>query len=72
MTWIVVAPVRDLLPGEMRRVDPDDAEPITVYNVNGTYYATEDTCSHGGASLGEEGYLDGPKIECGLHESSAS
>lgn len=67
MTWIEVCAVRDLLPGEMRRVESDDFDPIAVYNVNGTYYATADTCTHGAASLADEGYLDKTTIECGLH-----
>jgi p-cumate 2,3-dioxygenase ferredoxin subunit len=72
MSWITVAAVRDLLPGKVLRVDPDDPEvyPIAVYNVNGTYFATDDTCTHGAASLGDEGYLDGTTIECGLHGGS--
>jgi p-cumate 2,3-dioxygenase ferredoxin component len=67
MSWLYVSAVRELLPGEMRRVDTDEFDPIAVYNVNGTYYATEDTCSHGAASLVEDGYLDQASIECGMH-----
>jgi len=70
MSWIEVAAVRDLLPGEMRRVESEDIDPIAVYNVNGAYYATEDTCTHGAASLADEGYLDKSTIECGLHGGS--
>ena len=40
--------------------------PIAIYNVEGTFYATEDRCTHGLASL-SEGLLDGDLIECPLH-----
>ena len=56
----------DLSPGEIRRVDRGDAPAIAVYNIEGTFYATDDCCTHGLASL-SEGELDGENIECNLH-----
>jgi nitrite reductase/ring-hydroxylating ferredoxin subunit len=43
------------------------AEPICLYNMGGTIYATHDTCTHGQASLAD-GFIDGDKIECPLHQ----
>lgn len=40
---------------------------IALYNVDGEYYATDDMCTHGKASLCE-GFLDGYMIECPLHQ----
>jgi len=42
-------------------------EPICLYNTAGTIYATHDTCTHGQASLAD-GFIDGDKIECPLHQ----
>ena len=42
-------------------------EPICLYNVGGKIYATHDTCTHGQASLAD-GFIDGEKIECPLHQ----
>jgi len=42
-------------------------QPIAVYWVDGQFFATTDQCSHGQASL-SEGYLEGPVIECPLHQ----
>ena len=42
---------------------------LAVYNLDGTFYATDDACTHGAASL-SDGYLDGEAIECFLHAGS--
>lgn len=55
-------------PGSAKRIDRADGD-IAVYNVDGTFYATEDRCSHGLASLGE-GDLIGEEIECTMHFGS--
>src|SRR5262245_47939852 len=39
---------------------------LAVYNVGGTFYVTEDQCTHGPGSL-SEGYLEGEVIECDFH-----
>ncbi|GAA3817176.1 bifunctional 3-phenylpropionate/cinnamic acid dioxygenase ferredoxin subunit [Amycolatopsis tucumanensis] len=40
--------------------------PIAVFNVDGTLYAIDDTCTHQDASLAD-GWLDGCAVECPLH-----
>lgn len=50
----------------IKRVDPDGLPPIAVYNVDGVFYATDDTCTHGEASL-SEGEIDGDLVECPFH-----
>ncbi len=42
--------------------------PFAVYNVNVTFYVTEDTCTHGKASLADEGELDGCTVTCTWHD----
>jgi nitrite reductase/ring-hydroxylating ferredoxin subunit len=39
---------------------------LAVYNIGGTFYATDNECTHGAASLAD-GILDGDVIECTLH-----
>ena len=39
---------------------------IAVYNLGGTFYATDNECTHGAASLAE-GILEDDIIECTLH-----
>lgn len=56
----------DVGPGTVKRVDVDGLPPLAVYNVRGRFYVTDDTCSHGKASLAE-GFVDGSEIECPWH-----
>ena len=44
---------------------------ILVANVDGVYYATDDTCTHEEASL-SSGSLDGELVKCPLHNSRFS
>ena len=39
---------------------------LAVYNVGGTFYATDNECTHGAASLAD-GILEDDVIECTLH-----
>lgn len=63
---IPVCALQDLPPGEAIRVDGD--VPIAVFNVDGTLYAIDDTCTHQDASLAD-GWLEDCWVECPLHAS---
>lgn len=39
---------------------------LAVFNIEGTFYAIDDTCTHAGASLAE-GSLAGPVVTCPWH-----
>jgi nitrite reductase/ring-hydroxylating ferredoxin subunit len=39
---------------------------VAIYNIGGTFYATEGRCTHGLADLAD-GMLDGEEIECSFH-----
>jgi nitrite reductase/ring-hydroxylating ferredoxin subunit len=54
-----------IAPGEALRVEKDDLI-LAVFNVEGEYYVTDDTCTHGPGSL-SEGYIDGDVVECNFH-----
>jgi nitrite reductase/ring-hydroxylating ferredoxin subunit len=43
--------------------------PLALYNLGGSFYATEDRCSHGEASL-SGGFIEGQAIVCPLHFGS--
>jgi nitrite reductase/ring-hydroxylating ferredoxin subunit len=60
-----VCSIDELEPGQVKRAPT--RIPIAVYNIDGEFYATSDTCSHEKSSLSEEGYVDGDQIECGWH-----
>ena len=52
-------------PGQARLVRVEGRE-IALFNVGGTFHATEDTCLHAGGPL-HEGTLDGPVVTCPWH-----
>ncbi|MBI3073224.1 MAG: Rieske (2Fe-2S) protein [Deltaproteobacteria bacterium] len=56
----------ELPPGSAKTVEIGAAK-IALYNVGGQIHATADTCLHRGASLGDEGSLDGKLVVCGWH-----
>ena len=39
---------------------------VALFNVDGTFYAIDNACSHVGGSLGE-GSLEGDQVECPWH-----
>jgi nitrite reductase/ring-hydroxylating ferredoxin subunit len=52
--------------GEALRVEVEGRPPLAVFHVDGNFYVTDDTCSHGDASLAE-GYVENGQIECPWH-----
>jgi len=72
MTEIMTSSVRigvlaDFPDGEIRPASMPDGATLAIYNVDGTIYATADLCTHGEASLSEEGILTGKIVECPWH-----
>jgi len=65
MGKIIVGKTADITPGKMHKVTADGKE-ILVTNIDGSYYAMDDTCTHSGASL-SEGSLEGSIVTCSWH-----
>ena len=65
-----VCRVADVAAGDVLRVDVDGYPPLAVYNVDGTIYVSDDTCSHGEASLSEGMLTPDGRIECPWHTGS--
>lgn len=63
---LIVGAIRDLQSGACARIELPDGNEIAIYNVDGEFYATDNSCPHRGAPL-SEGVLCGHVIECGLH-----
>ncbi len=62
---IKVAQTGELSPGSGKVVDADGRS-IALFNVEGTYYAIDNTCTHKGGPLGE-GELNGDTVTCPWH-----
>ena len=65
MPEVAVCATSDL-PEDSVRLYEVGRRALAVYNIGGEFYATDDECTHGAASL-SEGILDGDVIECTLH-----
>ena len=65
MGKIIVGKKGDIAPGKMIKSSIDGRE-ILIANIDGEYFATDDSCTHSGSSL-SEGKLDGCTITCGWH-----
>ncbi len=65
MEPVRVAKVADVRPGEAKVVLVA-GRPLALFNVNGTFYATDNTCLHRGGPVGE-GFLEGAVVTCPWH-----
>ena len=68
MGKILAGKVSEIPPGKMIKVT-NNGKDILVANVDGNYFATDDTCTHQGASL-SEGTLEGSTVTCPWHGST--
>ena len=61
----VVCPVSDVPENSVKAFEIGTTV-LAVYNIGGTFYATDNECTHGAASLAD-GILEDDIIECTLH-----
>mgnify|MGYP001615783248 FL=1 len=62
---VTVAKASELKPGQAKAVQVQ-GETIALFNIGGTYYAIEDTCTHRGGPL-SEGAVKGTTVTCPWH-----
>ena len=65
MSAVKIGSVNDVEAGTGRAFDVGDQR-VAVFNVDGDFFAIDDTCPHAGASLAE-GELEDGKIYCPWH-----
>ena len=65
--FIRTVKAEELPPGKMACVEIQGRR-VLIANVDGVFYATDDTCTHEDASL-SSGFLDGELVKCPLHGS---
>jgi ethylbenzene dioxygenase ferredoxin component len=58
----------DVAPGSVKAF-PVGGNTLAVYNIDDTFYVTDDECTHAAASLAD-GMLEGEVIECCMHFGS--
>lgn len=65
MSKVAVAKVSDVPAGSMIKASVEGRD-IVIANMDGSYCALDDTCTHAGASI-SEGKIDGANVVCGWH-----
>ncbi|HVS27414.1 MAG TPA: non-heme iron oxygenase ferredoxin subunit [Burkholderiales bacterium] len=63
--FVKVLKTEDLAPGQGKMVEVSGKK-IALFNVDGDYYAIDDTCTHKGGPL-SEGELAGREVTCPWH-----
>lgn len=63
--WLVVCGTAELLPGESRVLDENGVS-FLVINIDGTFYAIENVCTHDYGELAG-GVVEGFDVECPRH-----
>ena len=63
--FVKVATTADLAPGQGKMVEVTGKK-IALFNLEGSFYAIDDTCTHRGGSL-SEGEIEGEQVTCPWH-----
>jgi nitrite reductase (NADH) small subunit len=63
--FVKVGTTGDIAPGQGKRVEVSGKK-IALFNLDGTYHAIDDTCTHRGGPL-SEGELSGNEVACPWH-----
>ena len=63
--WIKVTETKDVPAGKAIAVDAQGVK-VAIFNIDGSYYAIDDTCTHRGGPL-SEGQLTGTVVTCPWH-----
>jgi p-cumate 2,3-dioxygenase ferredoxin component len=64
---VVLCAADEVVEGEIKQAPLPDGSKVALYRVDGAIYATADLCTHGEASLSEEGVICGKIVECTFH-----
>ncbi|HRH85507.1 MAG TPA: non-heme iron oxygenase ferredoxin subunit [Rubrivivax sp.] len=70
MSPIPLCPADEVWEGTIKLAVLPDGHRIALYQVDGKFFATDDTCTHGEASLSEFGSVEGHIVECSFHNGS--
>ena len=63
--FVKVAKTAEIAPGNVKLIEVGEKK-IALFNVDGKYYAINDTCTHQGGPL-SEGELNGKEVTCPWH-----
>jgi nitrite reductase/ring-hydroxylating ferredoxin subunit len=64
--WTYAADAESITEGEAIRFVTEKQVPLAIFNVDGEFLCTSDTCTHEASSL-SDGYIEGDTVECAFH-----
>ena len=65
MSRVLAGKTSEIPPGKLHKVSINEKD-VMIVNLDGSFFAVDDTCTHSGASL-SEGTLEGQTVTCGWH-----
>ena len=65
MKVVRVCTIQEISEGTAKMVKVE-GKPIAIFNLNGNFYATDDTCPHEGGPL-SDGSIEGENVSCPWH-----
>ena len=63
--FVKVASTDEIAPGSSKQIEVDGQQ-IALFNIDGDYYAIDNTCTHRGGPLAE-GSVEGETVTCPWH-----
>ena len=60
----------DLEDGEIFQAEVEGVGKLAIYKIGDAVYATDDMCTHGQASLSEDGYIEDGNVICSWHDGA--
>lgn len=64
--WLALCATADVKTDAPKRVEPAGLPALAVFKLDDEYFVTDDTCTHGEASLCD-GFVEGDEVECPWH-----
>lgn len=68
MSLVRACAFADLEDGEIFKAEIDGEGALAIYRLGDEVFATGDICTHGEASLSEDGYIEDGEVVCSWHD----
>jgi len=67
---VKVCALTDLEDGEIFRAEVDGVGTLAVYKIGEAIYVSDNTCTHGAASLADDGFIEDGLVVCSWHDGA--
>ncbi len=70
MGFVKACELSDLEDGEIFKVELESHPALALYMIGEEVFATADICTHGEASLADDGYIEDGQVICSWHDGA--